>query len=142
MEKLTGNRVISGSNGKVWVNGELWRECKSFEAKVAGEFEDVTFCGDYAKHSKYMGWTGEGTIVLTKVYSRGAKIMAEAFKTGVMPEIKIVGALADPQAFGAERVSISEVIFKEFDLLKFENRTNAEEELPFVFADYDLLESI
>lgn len=142
MAKLTGNRAISGTNGNIWVNGELWGECKAFEAKVTGEFEDVTFAGEYNKHAKYMGWTGEGTITLTKVYSRGMSIMADAFKKGVMPAIKIVGKLADPDAYGAERVALEEVVFKEFNILKFENRTIVEEELSFSFADYDVLEQI
>lgn len=142
MGKLTGNRVISGTNGNIWVNGELWAECKSFEAKVTGQFESVSFAGEYNEHQKYMGWTGEGSITLTKVYSRGMSIMAKAFKSGKMPDIKIVGKLADPDAYGAERIALEEVVFKEFNLLKFENRSVCEEELPFSFADYDVLEQI
>ncbi|WP_256761407.1 phage tail tube protein [Cohnella sp. WQ 127256] len=142
MAKNKGNQVISGTNGMIWVNGEEWAELKSFEAKISVQYEEVTFAGDYALYQKYMGWSGEGTITLNKTRSRGAKILAEAIKTGVLPEIKIIGKLADPQSLGAERVSIEDVVFSEFNLLKFENRAVAEEELPFTFSNYELIEQI
>lgn len=140
--KQNSNKIINGTFGNIWVNGELWGHCKSFEAKVAGEFEDVTFAEDLGMHKKYMGFTGEGTVVLHKMYSNGAKILGDAFKTGIMPDIKIVGKLADPASYGAERVEILEVTFDEFMLLKFANKEIQEEELPFKFADYNLIDVI
>jgi len=137
-----GNEVISGSDGVVWVNGEEWAEVKAFEAKVAGEFEDVNFCNDYATYKRFMGRTGEGTLTLIKTQSRGAKVMAEAFRTGVMPDIKIITKLSNKQTGKAERAVIKDVVFSEFNLSKFENRSIMEEELPFTFSDYEYIEMI
>ena len=136
------NKIINGKFGRIWVNGELWAECKAFEAKVTGEWEDVTFCEDLGTHRKYLGFNGEGTLTLHKIYSRGSKLLADAFKTGNMPDIKIVGKLADPSAYGAERVELIEVTFDEFTLLKFEDKAIGEEELSFKFADYNLIDTI
>lgn len=142
MAKENANKIINGTFGNVWVNGELWAHCKQFEAKVTGEFEDVNFANDLGTHKKYLGFSGEGTITLHKIFSSGGNLLADAFKTGVMPDVKIVGKLADPAAYGAERVEILEVTFDEFTLMKFANKEIQEEELPFKYADYNYLDKI
>jgi hypothetical protein len=142
MAKVKSNRQINGTYGAVWVNGEKWMDVESFEAKVTISYEDVNMAEDPATHKKMMGWSGDGTMSVKKVYSRGASLMSNAVKTGQMPDVSIVGKLADPDAFGAERVSISEVTFNEFMLLKFEQKTLGTEDLPFNFADYDLIDTI
>lgn len=139
---MKANEVISGKWGRIWVNGELWAECKSFESKIVGEWEDISFCEEMGTHRKLLGYAGEGTMVLHKVYSRGGNLLADAFKTGVMPDIKIVSKLADPAAKGHERVEILEVTFDEFTLMKFEDKSITEEELPFKFGDYNYLDKI
>lgn len=142
MSQLTGNQVISGTFGRIWVNNELWAEVKSFEAKVTGDFEDVTFCGDLATHNKFMGWTGEGTIVCHKIDSKITKMLQKAFKTGQMPDIKIVGKLDDPASYGAERVEILGVTFTEFMLMKFASKELQETEVPYKFTDYNTIDLI
>lgn len=137
-----GNEVLSGTDGTIWVNGEEWAELSGIELKVTGEFEDITFCSDYGTYKRYMGFTGEGTITIKKTQSRGMKIMAEAFKTGVMPEIKIITKLTNKQTGKAERTVVKDVVFSEFNLAKFENRSIIEEELPLTFSNYDVLETI
>lgn len=142
MTKLRSQNVIAGTFGSVWVNDEEWLNVTKFEAKVTGEFEDINMAGRYGVGKKFMGWTGEGTITVNKVNSTISKLLAENFKKGIMPDIKIVGKLADPQALGAERVELLEVTFTEFMLLNFELKTKMEEEVPFSFEDYNLIDSI
>lgn len=142
MGKLKSNRVINGTYGSVWVNNEKWLDIDEFEAKVTIDYEDVNMAEDPATHKKMTGWTGEGNLKLKKVYSRGSGLLAEAVKKGIVPDISIVGKLADPGAFGTERIAISEVTFSEFMLLQFAQKTIGSEELPFSFADYDLIDSI
>lgn len=142
MTKLRSNKQINGTFGSLWVNKEKWLDIESFEAKVTINYEDVNMAEDLATHKKMMGWSGAGNIVVKKVYSRGATIMAEAVKTGIVPDVELIGKLADPDAYGAERVSISEVTFNEFTLMKFEQKAKMTEELPFNFADYDFLDQI
>ncbi|QSB10444.1 phage tail tube protein [Lysinibacillus fusiformis] len=142
MSKLKANKQINGTFGTLWVNKEKWMDVESFEATVNFDFEDSNMCEDLATHKKLMGWNGEGTITVKKVYSRGAQLMGEAAKTGIIPDIELIGKLADPDAYGSERVSISEVTFNSMTLMKFEKKTKMEEELPFNFADYDFLDKI
>lgn len=142
MSKFKSNKQINGTFGSVWVNNEKWLDVESFEAKVTVNYEDVNMAEDLATHKKMTGWAGEGSMTVKKVYSRGANLLANAVKNGVTPEINIVGKLADPDAFGSERVAINEVTFNEFMLMKFEQKTLGTEELPFNFADYDPIDLI
>lgn len=142
MREFKPFNVVTGTFGSVWVNGEEWLNVTKFEAKVTGEFEDINMAGKLMAGKKLMGLTGEGTIVAHKVNSNVTKLLAENFKKGIMPEIKIVGKLADPQALGSERVEILGVVFSEFMLLNFEVKTKMEEEIPFTFEDYNLIDLI
>lgn len=139
---ITANRVMNGTFGAVWVNGERWFDVNEFEAKASIDYEDINMAGDLGTDRKMLGWNGEGTITTKKVYSRGAAIVAEAIKTGVQPDITIVGKLDDPSAFGAERVSIERVTFNEATLLKFEQKTAMTEELPFAFGGFELIDLV
>ncbi|MCS5501922.1 phage tail tube protein [Lysinibacillus sp. A4] len=142
MSKLKSNRVINGTYGSVWVNNEKWLDIEEFEAKVAIGYEDVNMAEDPATHKKMTGWSGEGTLKVKKIYSRGAALLANDVKKGMVPDVNIVGKLADPDAFGAERVAINEVTFNEFTLLQFVQKSIGMEELPFNFADYDPIDLI
>lgn len=142
MGKLKSSRVINGTFGSVWVNSEKWLDVEEFEAKVTIDYEDVNMAEDLATYKKMTGWTGEGNLKVKKVYSRGSGLLAEAVKKGSIPDVNMVGKLADPDAFGTERIAINEVTFSEFMLLQFAQKTIGSEELPFSFADYDLIDSI
>lgn len=142
MAKVKSNKIINGTFGSVWINGEKWQDIESLEIKVTLEYEDVNMSEDLATHKKLTGWTGEGSMSVKKVYSRGANLLAAATKAGQVPNITIVSKLADPDSYGTERISVSEVTFNEFLLTKFEQKTLGAEELSFNFADFDLLDTI
>ena len=139
---MNQNRILSGSNGNVWVNGKLMAQVKSIEAKITGNFEDVNLVGDYATYNAYTGWAGEGTLTMQKIDSTVLNLVANAFKTGAMPDIKITTKLEDKNTGKSERVAISNIVITEFYLAKFENKALIEEEIPFKFSDYEVLETI
>lgn len=141
-KKMNANKVINGTFGSVWVNTEKMANCKSFEAKVSLDYEDVLLAEDLATHKKYMGWSGAGTILLHKVDSLMAKTLADGIKSGNMEPASIIAKLADPAAYGAERVQISGVHFDELTLLKFAAKEIQEEECPFTFDDFEFLDMI
>lgn len=141
MSKKAG-RQINGTHGAVWINGQKLADLESIELKVTLEYEDVRFAEDTGTYRKFMGWSGEGSLVLKKVFSRGAILLGQAVKTGAMPEIEITTKLADPDSYGVERTSVSAVTFNEFLLAKIEQRALLTEELSFAFGDFDLLETI
>lgn len=138
---MDANRILNGSNGQVWVNGELWGEVKSIDFKITGDFQDVNVVGTQGTQHKYTGWTGEGTLTLLKAYSRGTKAIANGFKTGNIPEFTINTKATDKTTGASERWVLDEVIFKELGQ-KIEAKNLMEQEMPFVFSDYDLPETI
>lgn len=142
MAKPDARLVINGTYGRVWVDGELWAEVDSFEAKVTINYEDVNFAGEGATFKKAIGWSGEGSMTIKKIYSRVQQKMAAAVRRGEYPRLQIVGKLADPGAFGAERVALYDVTVNEFSLLKFEQKTLGSEEVPFAFSDYEAIDLI
>lgn len=139
---LKANKVINGTHGAAWVNGEKWIDLESIELKVTLEYEDVHVAEETGTQRKFLGWVGEGSINTKKVYSRGANLLAKAVKSGKMPDVTITTKLADPDAYGTERTTVSNVTFDEFMLTKIEQRTLMTEELPFKFGDFDILEAI
>lgn len=139
---MAKNKYLSGNNGIVWLNGEKLGQLKSIEAKVTGDFEEINLCGENATQYHFQGWNGEGTLVLQKIDSAGINLLAEAMKDGDIPECKIITKLTEKSSGKSERVAINDVIFTEFDLAKFEGKSTVEEELPFKFSDYDVIEKI
>lgn len=142
MAKRSAKRVINGTYGAVWINGEKLLDLEKIELKVNIDWEDVHFPEDTGTHRKYLGWTGEGSLTVKKIFSRGASLLAKGVKSGNMPDVTITTKLADPDAYGTERVSVSEVTFNEFLLALIEQRTLLTEELGFAFADFDIIEEI
>lgn len=142
MKQMNKNKILRGSFGKVWVDNELFGNVKQFEAKVTYNYEDVDIAGDLSKHRRLMGYEGEGTMTLHKIDSTIAKKIAEDYKNGELKESKIIAALDDPTAYGAERVELTEVTFDELMLMKFANKEIVEEEVPFKFAGYSYLDVI
>ena len=142
MNTVKTNEIIRGTFGRVWVNDELWAEVKSFEGKLTLSYEEADISNDMGKHQRYMGFSGEGTMTVHKVNSKITNLLAKGVKTGVMPEVSMVGKLDDPTALGAERIKFSEVTFDEVMLLKFENKALMDQEIPFKFADFDVIDSI
>lgn len=136
------NKILTGNNGNVWFNGKLVSTLKSIELKVTGNFEEVNLCGENGTFNRYTGWSGEGTMTWGKVDSTVVSLLADAYKSGIMPEIKIVTKLTDKATGKSERAAVSNVVLTEFFLTKFEAKALIEDEIPLKFSDYEVLETI
>lgn len=136
------NKVLKGNKGKVWLNGKLLSGIKSIEAKVTLNFEEVNVCDENGTFNVYTGWSGEGSVTMTKTDNTVLKLMKDCAKTGIMPEIKIITSLTDVSTGKSERVAIYNIVINEFMLTKFEAKAINEEEIPFKFSSYDVLETI
>lgn len=142
MGKFSHNKVIRGTFGRVWVNGELMANVKSFEAKATIDYEDLDINGDFGQKKRYMGYSIAGTMTLHKFDSAILKLYQSAIMTGELPEVKIVASLSDPQSDGTERCSLYDVHLDEITLNKFENKTVLEEEVPFTAGSFEMLDMI
>lgn len=136
------NKIIRGNYGKVWIDGELMANVKSFEAKVSLEYEEVDIQGELGKYQRYVGYSIAGTILLHKVDSKIINKLDAGIRSGALPDVKVVARLADPQSAGAERVELIDVTFDEATLLQYENKKVSEESVPFKASAYNYLDYI
>lgn len=71
-----------------------------------------------------------------------AKKILQGINEGKPYRAKIISNLADPDAFGAERVEFQDCVFTEVTLANWEVGTLGEEEFPFSYGKAKFLDSI
>lgn len=135
-------RAINGTWGEWILDGEKVAEATGVKLDVQMDFKDVPMCGTLAKQQKPSGWTGNGSVTMTKVNSRMAVLLAEKLKNGETPEFTAISKLADPDAAGAERVVVKGVKFSSLTLADWSAGNIGEETYSFTFTDYDFLDMI
>lgn len=140
-KKPTAPRVMSGTFGMLYWNGEPVYEVNSFEAKLKVNRETVTFAGDTTEDSKLMGTSGEWSFKIKKGYSRGQEL-ATQIKNGIDPRATFIGKVDDPDAFGSERVVLYNCWFGDLTLASFESGKVLEEEFSGGFTDFDFPDSV
>ncbi|PIC72431.1 phage tail tube protein [Sporosarcina sp. P17b] len=146
MTVLEGRRVLNGKHAKLWWDGELIFEVESFESKIVANREEVSVGASMDIDSKLISLTGEGSMTLKKVYSRGIKKLLQAWNEGKDPRSTLTGLNDDPDATGGqkERITINNVWFNEIILLSFARGEMGEREYPFGYtaSSVDIQETI
>ena len=135
-------KIINGTHGTVFFDGEEIAEIKAFQAKLEFQKEEVKIAGKMATGTKYMGYSGKGSLTLHKVNSRMIKAIGEQIKQGKEPRFTLIGKLADPDSDGVERIAINNVSFDDLTLFDFEVRALGQTECPFTFDEWNVLDSI
>ncbi|MFD2671036.1 phage tail tube protein [Marinicrinis sediminis] len=140
---LDATKVINGTFGEVWHDGEWLTNIKSAEATVEISKEEIQRAGTRWIGHKVTSLKGSGTI-------SGYKVTSEMMeKIGQISDDKqgafiteLILAIKDPEAFGAYRVRLKGVQFDNIPLMKYELGSLVEEELPFTFTGYEVLEAL
>ncbi len=135
-------RVMNGTWGQLWLDGELVTECYGCQAKVTANKETVAMCGNIWTGSKVKSVSGTGSVRLRKVSSRMGKLVADAMREGRDPHFTIISKLDDPDAFGAERVAVKNVSFDDLTLADWEADTLGNVECPFTFRGFEYLDMV
>lgn len=136
------NKIIRGTFGRLWINGKHLANVKEFEAKATANYETVQVNGEFADQYRYTGYSIAGTILLHKIDSYFALLLADAFESGTMPTVVLDGRLSDPDSNGSERVALYNVVFDELTILKFTNGSIGEESIPFKAGSFKYLDKI
>lgn len=130
------NKAISGTYGEAWIDGEKFAEVFGLQAKMNKLKEDVPMCGvPNGVGKKLMGWEGTGSIRFHKINSRLLKKELDMLKQGKELVVTLVSKLADPSAYGAERIAISGVTFDDITLADWEANSVGQVEKPFTFSE-------
>ena len=138
----SAKRVMSGTWGEVWLEGDKVAECYGLQAKTSYNKEDVPMCGTMSVGSKVKSIKNTGSMKLHKTSSRMAILIAAKIKAGQDVRVTIISKLADPDAYGAERVVLKDVSFDDLTLADWEADNFGKVECPFTFADFEFLDLV
>lgn len=140
---LDSTRVIKGEFGEVWSDGAWLTNFYQAEATADISYEDVKRAGTRTIGNKVGTIKYSGTITGYKVTSdltRKAAQVTDDRRGAFVCELVL--KLADPEAYGYERVRLEGVQFTKIDIMKFEHGSIVESEWPFVFDGFDFLDAI
>ena len=138
----SAKRVISGTWGEVWLDGDKVSECYGLQAKVSFNKEDIALCGQMASDKKVTGIDCTGSLRMHKVNSRMAQVIGQYIRNGRDIRFTVISKLNDPDAYGAERVVLKNVSFNDLTLADWEAKSPGKVESPFTFTDYEFLDMI
>ena len=138
---ISANKVMSGTWGQLWVDGELWAELDGFQAKYSYSKDSIHMCGEMVEDSKVTAVKGTGSISAHKVYTRN-HTRSDAILEGKDVRAAIVGKLADPDAFGAERVALYDVSFDDETIMDFAAGKPGKTSYPFTFRRREWLDTV
>ena len=137
----SAKRVINGTYGEVWVDGEKIAECTACQAKVAKQKETIRLCGQFMSDTKATGADGTGSLTLYHVDS-GFLQRQRDLQSGVDPRCTVIAKLRDPDSYGAERVALYNVSFDDLTLADWTAAAVGTITAPFTFSRYELLDEI
>lgn len=138
----SAKRVMNGTFGEVWLDSEYVGECYKFQAKETYTRERVAMAGKLTAGNKLTGIERTGSMSLHKVNSRMAQKIGNQVRAGNDPTFTIISKLDDPDAYGAERVSILGVKFDDLTIADWERATLGMIEAPFTFEEYEYLDEV
>lgn len=139
---VDAKRVINGTYGEAWLESKYLNEITGLEAKITLNKSDVIQCGTLMQGSKVTGAKGTGTLKMNKVSTYSSSLISSYLKKGTFPGLTLISNLADPDAYGAERVMLTGVTFDELTLANWAAGALGEESIPFTFDGYDFVDII
>lgn len=135
------NQYWNGSNGNIWVNDSEWDKVKSFEVKMAIEWEDVP--SGLSTDRVLMGYNYEGAFSYRKSdknYNTAMDMLFKEYSEGRVPEVSIIGKAYNKASGKVHRIKISGITFDELTLMNFEEKSVTEVEMAFMASDVEILQ--
>ena len=137
----TAKRVINGTYGEVWVDGEKIAECTACQLKVNKNKETINLCGQFMSDTKATSASGTGSLTLYKVDSGFAQKLSD-IQSGIDRRFTVISKLRDPDSYGAERVAVYNVSFDDLTLADWRAATGCTVTAPFTYSRYEFLDQI
>jgi hypothetical protein len=139
---VDGKRVINGTFGEMWLDGDQASETNALKAEITKQKSKIIIPGQLATDTKTTSIECKGTVKLLKVSSRMIQKCNDDLQAGKETVSTIVSNLADPDAWGAERIAILDAKFDSLTLIDWEAGKTGEESIPFTFTKWKLLDTI
>ena len=135
--------ILHGNDAKMWMGGTEVVTGISLEAKLNIDNENVNVLGKSGTYSRFNGFSGTATMKRYKTDSSYILMIVEYVKTGIMPDgMVVISSVAQPLTGKVERVAFKEISFTEATLSQLEAKALMQEEIPFDFGDFEVLEAI
>ncbi|BDR81020.1 phage tail tube protein [Clostridium tetani] len=131
---LDASRTIHGSKGKILKDGKWQTNLTECTAEVELDKKELNLLGDDWTRYKQGSKKGTGSM-------SGYKISSEMIQTG-FKRFEIITALEDPEAYGHERIRLKNCMADKVQLINLKANELVEEETPFTFEGYELLDPI
>ncbi len=144
MNRTEARQYLNGAHGTTYFNGEPVFELENIQATIEIRREEKQVGMDI--DSKITGMAGTGSMTINHVYDRGIRNLLNEMKKGKDPRSVIETVIADPDAPGGQRESVSlhNVWFNSIDLVNLVNGETVQKNYDFGFTptNSDLTEVI
>lgn len=137
----SAKRVISGTWGELFLDGEKVAETTGFQAKISQSKSKINLCGQFMTDHKPTNGEGSGSITMYHVDS-GMLQRLEGMQDGVDRRFTLLSALKDPDSYGAERIALYNVSFDDLSLADWKAATVGQITAAFTFTRMQLLDEI
>lgn len=137
----SAKRILNGTWGEVWLDGEKIAECTACQLRVSKNKDTVNLCGQFMADTKASSASGTGSLTLYKVDSGFAQKQS-GLQDGKDRRFTVVSKLSDPDSYGAERVAVYNVSFDDLTLADWQAATLGTVTAPFTFSRYEFLDQI
>lgn len=148
MTYLSENSPISGKQATAFatINGNVEElfYAKSLESTIEINKVDVPVLGKTNTPSVPSGWTGSGTLTVYYVTSVFRQLVRDYVKKGTPFYFDLQVTNEDPaSSIGKQTAVLKSCSIDSITAAKFDNTSDdkMDEELPFTFNDYDLLDT-
>lgn len=138
MEKFETQRVMSGTQGEIWIEGKHMAEVTGFKAEIKLIKEEVNQVKTMFKQYKVVGCEGTGNVKMNHVSSYFINLMADNIRKGRQTVVTIRAKLDDPDAVGREEVIIRDATFDKLTLMDWEAKKLTEDDYDFTFTDFEV----
>lgn len=136
-------RAVVGTFGEIYKEGKWLSQYNKAKASVDIKKAIIKPSGDRWERNKVVALSGKGSISGYKVTDellQEVSVVANSDKPSMRTELIL--KLDDPEAYGAERIRLKNVMFDKIDLANWEHSKEIEEEWPFTFEGFELLDPI
>lgn len=138
MDRFEAQRVMSGTQGEIWIEGKYMAEVTAFQAEIKLVKEEVNQVKTMSKQYKVTGWEGTGNVKMNHVSSYFINLMAENIRNARQTVVTIRAKLDDPDAVGREEIIIRDATFDKLTLMDWEAKKLTEDDYDFTFTDFEV----
>ena len=131
---LEPGRVIHGRFGHVLLDGVEQTNLQECTAEVEADMKDLNLLGQDWTQYKAGTLKGSGTM-------KGYKVTSDLIKRG-FKRFEIIVELDDPEAYGYESIRLKNCMATKLNLINLKANDLVDEETPFNFVGYELLDEI